>query len=238
MITAAAICPAPPLLARELTGIDPLVPELRQACQDATVRLRQSAPDVIIVVGAADQTQVWDPDARLDLAVFAPGIASSGMADLPPPLGLGARLLDQARYEGRRILQAVGHNEPASRCAELGARLADSGERTALLAMADGSARRGPKAPGHLDDRSAAFDAEVERAVRAGDLDALLAIDQGMAQELMATGRPAWQVLCGALHGSTLAIHIRYSDNPFGVAYLVASLDLDRKWKAHDGDQA
>jgi hypothetical protein len=223
MITAAAICPAPPLLARELTGIDPLVPELRQACQDATVRLRQSAPDVIIVVGAADQTQVWDPDARLDLAVFAPGIASSGMADLPPPLGLGARLLDQARYEGRRILQAVGHNEPASRCAELGARLADSGERTALLAMADGSA---------------AFDAEVERAVRAGDLDALLAIDQGMAQELMATGRPAWQVLCGALHGSTLAIHIRYSDNPFGVAYLVASLDLDRKWKAHDGDQA
>ena len=231
MITAAAICPAPPLLARELTGIDPLVPELRQACRDATARLRQSAPDVIIVVGAADQTQVWDPAARLDLAVFAPGIASAGIADLPPPLGLGAWLLDRARYKGRRILQAVRHDEPASRCAELGARLADSGERTALLVMADGSARRGPKAPGHLDQRSAAFDAEVERAVRAGDLDALLAIDQDMARELMATGRPAWQVLCGALRGWPLEIQIRYANDPFGVAYLVASLDPDGEKK-------
>ena len=39
--------------------------------------------------------------------------------------------------------------------------------------MADGSARRGRRAPGYLDERSARFDAGVERAVRDGDLEAL-----------------------------------------------------------------
>ena len=38
-------------------------------------------------------------------------------------------------------------------------------------------------------------------AVRAGRLDALLAIDPALARDLMATGRPAWQVLAGALGG-------------------------------------
>ena len=93
--------------------------------------------------------------------------------------------------------------------------------------MADGSARRGRRAPGHLDERSAPFDAEVERAVRDGDLEALLAIDPVLARELMATGRPGWQVLAGALAGTAAAAcEIRYRDDPFGVAYLVASLDL------------
>src|SRR5258708_14759496 len=90
--------------------------------------------------------------------------------------------------------------------------------------MADGSARRGPKAPGYFDGRSGPFDAEVERAVQAGDLDALLALDQDLARELMATGRPAWQVLAGALQGTKPASEIIYRDDPFGVAYLVASL--------------
>jgi len=33
MITAAALCPGPPLLARELTGADSVVPDLREACR-------------------------------------------------------------------------------------------------------------------------------------------------------------------------------------------------------------
>jgi hypothetical protein len=228
MITAAALCPAPPLLARELTGADPVVPQLRQACRDAAAGLLLGRTDVIAVVGPAELTRTWDAGARLNLAVFAPAMTSNGSADLPPlplPLGLGARLLDQAGYTGRRVLQSVGQDEPAARCAELGARLAGLGGRVALLVMADGSARRGPRAPGHLDERSAAFDAEVERAVRSGDLGALLAIDQTLARDLMATGRPAWQVLSGAMDGAAPAAEIRYSGDPFGVAYLVASLE-------------
>jgi hypothetical protein len=90
--------------------------------------------------------------------------------------------------------------------------------------MADGSARRGLKAPGYTDDRSVPFDAEVERAIRAGDMSALLSLDAVLARELMATGRAGWQVLAGAMNGGRPACEIWYCDDPFGVAYLVASL--------------
>jgi hypothetical protein len=226
MIAAAALCPAAPLLARGLTGADSVLPRLRQECLAAVAALAQAAPEAIAVVGAAAQTQAWDGASALDLTIFAPAIdAPGGTPDLPPSLGLGALLLDQARYRGRRILQSVGQDEPASRCASLGARLAASDARLGLLVMADGSARRGLRAPGHLDQRSAPFDAEVERAVREGNLAALLVIDQALAAELMATGRAAWQVLAGALSGPAPVTRIRYADDPFGVAYLVASLE-------------
>jgi aromatic ring-opening dioxygenase LigB subunit len=93
-----------------------------------------------------------------------------------------------------------------------------------LLVLGDGTACRSPKAPGYFDHRSAVFDAAVERAVRTGDLGAVMRIDPDLARELMATGRAAWQVLAGAMNGSRLATEIRYYDDPFGVAYLVASL--------------
>jgi len=225
VITAAALCPAPPLLARELTGADPVVPELRQACLDAGAALLRSQPGVVAVVGAAKPTRAWDGEARLDLSAYAPGLTGpAGGPALPLPLGLGGRLLDQAGYCGPRLLHSVGDDEPAQTCAALGAQLAAADARVALLVMADGCARRGIKAPGYLDERCADFDAEVERAVRSGELGALLALDAELARDLMATGRPAWQVLAGALNGQRLTTDIRYSDDPFGVAYLVASL--------------
>jgi hypothetical protein len=227
VITAAALCPAPPLLARELTGGDPVIPELRQACLEVTERLLSSAPDVVAVVGPAQQTRTWPDTGTLDLPSFAPGAAvPAGTPGLPASLGLGALLLDQARYAGRRILQAIGQDEPAASCVELGERLGQSAERMALLVMADGSARRGRRAPGHLDERSAGFDAEVERAVRAGDLGALAAVDPALARELMATGRPAWQVLSGAIGTVRPAVDVVYADDPFGVAYLVAAFSI------------
>jgi len=50
---------------------------------------------------------------------------------------------------------------------------------------------------------------------------ALLAIDPGLARELMAAGAAGLQVLAGALSGQVVASEIRYADDPFGVAYLV-----------------
>jgi hypothetical protein len=229
VIIAAALCPAPPLLARELTGGDPVVPELRQACLEVTRRLLHGGPEAVAVVGAAQQTRAWPDDSTLDLASFAPGATlTAGTPGLPAALGLGARLLDQARYSGRRILRAIGQDEPAASCVELGAQLGQSAERIALLVMADGSARRGRRAPGHLDERSAGFDAEIERAVRAGDFSALASVDPELARELMATGRPAWQVLSGALRAVRPAVEVVYADDPFGVAYLVAAFSTAR----------
>jgi hypothetical protein len=244
VLIAAALCPAPPLLAREVTGTDPVLPELRQACSEAVAALLAARPGLVAVVGVADRTRIWDDRARLDLAAYAPGTGlSAGTADgggpatddgtmasgagprsLPLSVGLGARLLDQAGYRGRRMLQSVAEDEPAGQCAALGMRIAAATERVALLAMADGSARRNRKAPGYLDERSVPFDAEVERAIRSGDYGALLALDAGVARELMATGRASLQVLAGALDGVPQSTEMRYCDDPFGVAYLVASL--------------
>ena len=144
---------------------------------------------------------------------------------LPPAPGIGAYLLDQAGYHGERLIWSVSADEPAAGCRKLGAHLAGGSTRTALLIIGDGSARRGPRAPGHFDVRAGAFDAEMERAIRDGDLTALLDVDPALARELMATGRPAWQVLAGALEGMAgLAVEVRYAGDPFGVAYLVATL--------------
>jgi len=228
MIVAAALCPAPPLLVRELTGTDPVAADLRIACLDAAAELMAADPEVIAVAGAAEQTRTWDGASSLDLTLFAPGARARLRADrspgLPPALGVGAWLLGQAGYTGDRMLQSVAGNEPAGRCAGIGTSLAGSRARVSLLVMADGTARRGLKAPGYLDERSAGFDADVERAVRTGRLDALLSIDQDLARDLMATGRPAWQVLAGAVAGRRVTSEIRYVGDPFGVAYLVASL--------------
>jgi hypothetical protein len=224
VITGAALCPSPPLLCSQLTGRHMVVPELRAACAEVAGRLLRHAPETVVIIGPAAATGAWDGAARLNPSVFAPAIASTGTGSPPLALGLGAMLLDQAGYQGRRVLQAVGQDEPASACARLGTGLAAAEARTALLVMGDGSARRGPRAPGYLDSRAAAFDAEVERAVRSGEVGALQRLDQTLARDLMVTGRPAWQVLAGAMGPLTAAGEVLYCDDPFGVAYLVAYL--------------
>jgi hypothetical protein len=200
--------------------------------------LLKSGPDLIAVVGAGEQTRGFGARGRLDLAAYAPALALAGMGGagrdgsgrdgsgepVPLPLGLGCRLLEQAGYAGPLALHAVDDRARAADCAALGARLAASAAQVALLVMADGSARRGLKAPGYLDERSFAFDAQVTDAIRAGDMAELLALDASLARDLMATGRPAWQVLAGAIGEQRPGSVIRYSDDPFGVAYLVATL--------------
>jgi hypothetical protein len=236
MIIAVAVCPSPPLLIPELTGAQQVARELRSACLLAVAELTDASPDVIAVVGASERTRTWNGAATLDVASYAPGVPGArtnsgasqgpdlGPASLPSALGVGTWLLGQAGWQASRILRSVAHGEPPGGCAHIGATLAALPGRVAMLVMADGSARRGLKAPGYFDGRSTGFDAETERAVRTGDLGALLSADPALAHELMATGRPAWQVLAGALQGRKVSSEIRYRDDPFGVAYLVASL--------------
>ena len=244
MITSAALCPGPPLLVRELTGADPVLPELRAACAEAVATLLRNRPEMVAVVGPGSVTGPWPGDGRLNVAAFggppaaarddagpdaaapdaAPDAAPARPA-LPAGPGIGAYLLDQAGYRGERLIWSVSADEPVAGCRKLGADLAGRDTKTGLLVIGDGSARRGLRAPGHFDERAAAFDAEVERAMRAGDTRALLDLDPGLARDLMATGRPAWQVLAGALEGVTsLSVEVPYAGDPFGVAYLVATL--------------
>jgi hypothetical protein len=228
VIARAVLCPSPPLLARELTGRALVLPELRDACAAAVARLVKADSEVVAVVGPGDVTATWDPDDRLDMSAYAPPATQDnpGTPGLPLALGLGAMLLDNAGYAGPRLLQAVQESEPPLPCLRLGASLVSAAPRVSLLVVGDGSARRGPKAPGHFDERAAPFDAEVARAISGGDMAALAALDPALARELMATGRPAWQVLAGALgiapEAGPPSAEILYADDPFGVAYLVA----------------
>jgi hypothetical protein len=230
MIVAAALCPCPPLLAPELTGQDDILPELRAACATAVARLVGADPDVLAVVGPDERTSPWPADGQLDVAAYAPALArASGTTQvdrpaLPLSLGVGARLLDEAGYTGPRVMHAVAETEPAESCLALGRAIAGSAPRVAVLAMGDGSARRSTSAPGYLDERAAPFDAAVERAVRDGDLPALASLDPALAGDLLAVGRPAWQALAGALDAVPVEPQVLYSEAPFGVAYLVATL--------------
>jgi hypothetical protein len=223
LLTGAAVCPAPPLLARELTGRDPVVPELRSACAAAVARLVGSGPGLIVVVGTAGRTGIWPADGRLDPGAFAPALGHAPGAPLPLSLGLGARLLDEAGYRGPRLLQSVSPDEPGPACLKLGADVGCLADRVGLLAMAGGSARRSLRAPGYLDPRAAPFDAAIERAMRAGEPGALRDMDPELAGALLAADRPAWQVLAAAMPGPVPA-EVLYCDDPFGVFYLVASL--------------
>ena len=224
MIVRAAVCPSPPLLARELTGRAEVLPELRDACAAAAGHLLGAVPDLIAVVGAGRETATWNPDDRLDLSAYAAVAGGHGKPGLPLAVGIGALLLDQAGYAGPRLLQAVDEAAPAAACLRLGGDIAAAAARVALLAVGDGSTRRGPAAPGYLDERAIPFDEAVQRALREGDMAALAGLDPDLAHDLMATGRAAWQVLAGAFGGVRPATEIRYAADPFGVAYLVATL--------------
>jgi hypothetical protein len=227
VIAGVVICPPAPLLARELTGLDPVIPELRQACAAAAERLVRSGPEVIAVVGPGRRTAVWPADGRLNLAAFGPALGTGDGSTGPPlplPLGLGARLLDESGYTGPRLLQSVHSGEPTAACLRLGADLRALSDRVGLLVMADGSACRSLRAPGYLDPRAATFDAAIAEAVRSGDLGSLRTMDHGLARELLAGARPAWHVLAGAMPGGAPSTEILYEADPFGVFYLVAWL--------------
>ena len=86
-----------------------------------------------------------------------------------------------------------------------------------LLVVGNGSARRTEKAPGHLDDRAAAWDEALGAALRAGDLAGL---DLALADELWADldGLGTLRDL-GVVAGC--AAQVDYADDPFGVMYWV-----------------
>jgi len=89
--------------------------------------------------------------------------------------------------------------------------------------MGDGSARRGLKAPGYLDERAFPFDDRAVQALSCADVETLSALDPGAAADLLVAGRAPWQVLAGALGRRPAAGRLLLADDPFGVLYLVVT---------------
>lgn len=219
---AAVICPHPPLLIPEVAaGAAGELDELRAACAAALKVGLAAGPERVVLVGAGRSTHPWPADAADALADFG---MPKPAGELPLALTVGRWLLDRSDWSGPRELHSIAAVAGVAECAALGADLA-AGPPTLFVVLGDASARRTVGAPGHLDERAEPFDAAVAAAFAAADTEALLQLDPGLAAELLAAGRPAWQVLAGAVQaaGGSWAGTVHHDAAPYGVGYLVAS---------------
>jgi hypothetical protein len=246
-LLAAAVCPHPPLLVPQVGAGEPVA--ARDPAAAAVRRLAATRPDVIVVIGAdasgADASAVgtrhYPGSAVGDFAGFGVPLRvaleparAAGDPVLPLSLSVGAWLLAAAGWSGAARGVGVPARTAPAVAAAIGADLVRAAEgadeRLALLVMGDGSARRSLRAPGGLDERGDPFDADVIRALRAADPEALLALDPVLATDLLVAGLVPWQVLAGALLAAapdntarrSWQGSILYADAPYGVGYLVA----------------
>jgi hypothetical protein len=228
VIRAAAVCPHPPLLFRELAGRDDAAGELRGACLTALRELLTPQPGLVVVVGGDDASRVWEPALTPRSDRFRSSGQHTGDEELPLSLGVGRRLLEEAGWRGPVQLRGVAWDASADEVERQGGELAVLAGDTVLLVLGDGSARRGDKAPGYVDQRAFAFDEDTVQALRNGDAGALLRQDANLAAELMASGRAAFGVLAAAAlaQGAAPRAAIHFQEDPFGVMYVVATWHL------------
>jgi len=208
---------------------------LRAACYAAVGRLARARPGLIAVVGGGSLTRAHPATAAGSLrGLGAPVVVGDGEPVLPLSLTIGAWLLRRCLPGGRPGSGAAWRTEPhevatgapPGECEALGAALAGREARVALLVLADGSARRALGVPGAPDPGAEAFDALVARALGAGDAGSLARLDPRRAEEVMASGRAAWQVLAGAAGLRRVRARLWYAGAPLDVGYAVASWEL------------
>lgn len=191
----------------------------------AVRRLVDDAPARVLVVGSEAPPAPADERAGGSLAPHGIDVTAGG-----PDGGLGlthtvgAWLLDEAGWTGSRVYVHEVH--------------ASDLDDSAVLVMADGSARRSERAPGHLDDRAEPFDATIAAALADGDADALGGIDLELADSLLCAGAQAWRTVGDAvsarLHategapvdGSGVEARLHLDDAPLGVGWFVAEWNV------------
>jgi hypothetical protein len=199
VIESVLVLPSPRALLPWLSETDP-VPELRAACTVAVDKLRAhaAAPPVVVAAPVSDLNR---------------------MRGVTEPLGhrVARHLLGVTSFEAR----VAG---PGTAAALL--ERTDQHGPTTLLVMADGSARRSERAPGHLHPGALPFDDAIDRALRVGDVDALAGLDPEVAHELWCEGAPGFHVLAEVSRGRGIATDVSYADAPYGVAWWVARWDL------------
>ena len=211
MLIAAAVLPHPPMLVPALAaGAAPELDELRAFCRNAVAQISAASPEVTYIVGVdggprARSFAPWGVEVKVDVP-----------EPLPLPLLVGAWL---TAGTARSFVVVADDLEPQE-CAALGAELASSAARVALLVMGDGSARLSEKGPGYLDDRAAGYDDAVAQALRRADKAALMELDPALARDLLVAGRAPWQVLAGAAEtAGTPQVDGGWHHAPYGVGY-------------------
>lgn len=198
VIRSALVLPTPRALLPPFSRHDP-VADLRKACVAALTGL------------LAGHTRV---------SVLAPPVGPANRArGIELPLGhrVARHLLAEAGAEG--VPDLLETSEAALH------RLGSTDG--VVLVMADGSARRHEKAPGHLHPGALRFDEAVESALETGDAAALRRLDADLAAELWCEGLPCLHALGELARGRTVSASLSYADAPYGVAWWVARWDLE-----------
>lgn len=235
MLVSAAICPHPPLLVPEIgPRHDGRLEVLRDACRAALRELHNASPELLIVVGTGERTEL-DVVGTGDFAAYGvprqvalpghAGDAASGSvlaSAMPLSLCVGAWLLERDGWPGPVAGTVVARTAGPDDCVRLGAEVAERDERVALLVMTDG-------APGHDADetpqvrsRAGAHHLAFVGALGSGDPRQILALDAAAAAAAGAHGLNALNVLAGAAVDTVFDADVLYDAAPFGVGYTVA----------------
>jgi hypothetical protein len=240
MLIAAAVCPHPPLLVPEVTGVSgpggTELDRLRNACHEAVEALAAERPDLIAVVGGAGRTAEYPPGAVASLDEFGipftlPPAAAypAGAPGLPLSLTIAKWLLAGVAGPSGVAWWGIAADATTAECLELGEMIATLAPRVAMLAMGDGAGGRARGVPGAVDPAADRYDEQVAAALAAPSPRALAALDLAQADDLFVAGRAAWQVLAGAAGQDDFDAVLRYAAVPFEVTYFVAS------WRRRDG---
>jgi hypothetical protein len=206
VITAAAVVPSAPLLLPEYTGRT-----------DAGAALRNRALDVIRPV-----LPVRGSAGRLVVVAATDREPRSSRRALGRRVG--THLLDLLGTEADDVVE-IAWDAPVDACRAPGVALGAGPGEVALVVVADGSARRGEKAPGHLDERALDLDRELVDALRAADPERLLSLDPVLCADLLVHGRAALQVAAAAIatSGRMRCVDLEAED-PLGVLHVTARL--------------
>lgn len=232
MILTAALVPSAPVMLPEYCSLDDPGAPWREASVAALVealRIAESGPGAteLVVIGSVSTGSVTTTHAYrrapLSLRVARTVIEGAIIAGAFDPSVMPVEevvIAEDATLAEAETLGLVVSNLPlAQGSSEEG--------RTVLLVVADGSARRGLRAPGHLDERALAFDAAWQSAVESGSPQGLLDIDTDLAAELLCTGGAPLQTLGAATRDRSITAEVLAAGDPFGVAYSVAVWKCD-----------
>jgi hypothetical protein len=160
-----------------------------------------------------------DPVADLRAACLD---AVGGLVTAHPDRILLVAATPAAARVGRHLLDATGLPGRAEE-AVLGGEGLGAGDASVdgVLVVANGTATRGEKAPGHLDERAFAFDEAVGTALDMGDPAVLRALDDALGRELWCHDVPAFRAL-GRLADGRVSAALVWAGDPYGVQYWVA----------------
>lgn len=239
------IVPGAPLLLPEYQGRAPAAPGLLEACVAAVRAAVEHAAQVVVVHATDREPRSSKPaiGARVADHLLAAKHLGFEVQHVPVPWDASvAECTELGRALTSDLVPAVtATDRPPARSA------VTAGPKS-LVVVADGSARRTEKAPGHLDPRAAGVDEAIVDAIRCapeGGLERLLDLDPDLCAELLVAGRAPLQVLAAACSAHPSGGFARRGDgtvsgertaygvasfevsDPFGVLYVVAHLTAD-----------